>query len=257
MMRDPRDLRRSLRLADRALVRADRRLDVDLRLGRRPAVPQVPARAAAASRPTSRWHRVGRTAWIVLTHAWIKRRDGVAGLAHALIFYGFVVLFIGTAILAFQDDFAEPVLGWDFWHGPFYLGYSLFLDVFGARLIVGLVIMAVKRERQAGPARLRPRRRGHEPLRALALPGRRLGLRRLAPVPRRHGLLPRSPADRGDRSLVREVVAGRLARRPGPDRDRRRRVDCVGSALPRPGGCTASRRLRSSRRSRSRRRCTC
>ena len=71
-------------------------------------------------------------AWIVLTHAWIKRRDGVAGLAHALIFYGFVVLFIGTSILAFQDDFAKPVLGWDFWHGPFYLGYSLFLDVFGA-----------------------------------------------------------------------------------------------------------------------------
>ena len=78
--------------------------------------------------------RVARTAWIVLTHVWIKRRDGVAGLAHALIFYGFVVLFIGTSILAFQDDFAKPVLGWDFWRGPFYLGYSLFLDVFGAGL---------------------------------------------------------------------------------------------------------------------------
>lgn len=89
--------------------------------------------------------RILGTARIVLTHAWIKRRDGVAGLAHALIFYGFVVLFVGTGILAFQDDFAEPVLGWDFWHGPFYLGYSLFLDVFGAALIVGLVVMGVKR----------------------------------------------------------------------------------------------------------------
>jgi len=97
-------------------------------------------------------HRIARTAWIVFTHAWIKRRDGVAGLAHAMIFYGFVVLFIGTGILAFQDDFAKPVLGWDFWHGTFYLGYSLFLDVFGALLIVGLVILAVKRYRK--PKRL-------------------------------------------------------------------------------------------------------
>ncbi len=103
--------------------------------------------------PTDRLlHRVPRTAWIVLTHTWIKRRDGVAGLAHAMIFYGFVVLFIGTGILAFQDDFAKPLLGWDFWHGPFYLGYSLFLDVFGALLIVGLVILAVKRGSK--PARL-------------------------------------------------------------------------------------------------------
>ena len=31
-----------------------------------------------------------------------------------------MVLFAGTAILAFQDDFAEPVLGFDFWHGWFY-----------------------------------------------------------------------------------------------------------------------------------------
>jgi len=97
-------------------------------------------------------HRVARTVRIVLAHTWIKRRDGVAGLAHAMIFYGFVVLFIGTGILAFQDDFAKPILGWDFWQGPFYLGYSLFLDVFGAFLIVGLVILAVKRARK--PKRL-------------------------------------------------------------------------------------------------------
>ncbi len=101
--------------------------------------------------PTDRpARRVARTARIVFTHAWIKRRDGVAGLAHALTFYGFVVLFIGTSILAFQDDFAKPVLGWDFWHGAFYLGYSLFLDVFGAALIVGLVILGVKRAGKPG-----------------------------------------------------------------------------------------------------------
>jgi Fe-S oxidoreductase len=89
--------------------------------------------------------RAVRTGKIVATHAWIRRRDPLAGLAHLLVFYGFVVLFIGTAILAFQDDFAEPVFGFDFWRGWFYLGYSLFLDVFGAALVVGLVIFAVKR----------------------------------------------------------------------------------------------------------------
>ena len=105
--------------------------------------------------------RIGRTLWIVLSHAWIKRRDGVAGLAHAGIFYGFVVLLIGTAILAFQDDVADPLLGFDFWHGWFYLGYSLFLDVFGAVLLVGLAVMAVKRLRR--PARLDYRRPDREP----------------------------------------------------------------------------------------------
>jgi Fe-S oxidoreductase len=89
--------------------------------------------------------RLGRTAWIVLSHAWIRRRDGVAGAAHLAVFYGFVVLFIGTGILAFQDDVAEPLLGWTFWEGPFYLGYSLFLDVFGFALLAGLLVLCGKR----------------------------------------------------------------------------------------------------------------
>jgi Fe-S oxidoreductase len=89
--------------------------------------------------------RAVRAAQIVLTHAWIRRRDPLSGLAHLLVFYGFVVLFIGTAILAFQDDVAEPLFGFDFWKGWFYLGYSLFLDVFGVALVVGLTVFAVKR----------------------------------------------------------------------------------------------------------------
>jgi Fe-S oxidoreductase/nitrate reductase gamma subunit len=98
--------------------------------------------------------RLRRTAVVVLTHSWIKRRDPVAGVGHFLIFYGFVVLFIGTAILGFQDDFAKPVLGWDFFRNEFYKVYSLFLDVFGGALIVGLAIMAYKRGIQR-PFRLR------------------------------------------------------------------------------------------------------
>ena len=85
--------------------------------------------------------RTARATSIVLTHRWIKRRDPLAGVGHALIFYGFLVLFAGTVILAFQDDVAKPIFGFDFWRGGFYLGYSLFLDIFGFGLAVGLVIM--------------------------------------------------------------------------------------------------------------------
>lgn len=100
--------------------------------------------------------RVARAARVAFSHSSLTRRDGLAGLAHALVFYGFVVLFVGTTILAAQDDIARPLFGWDFWRGDFYLGYSLFLDVFGAALVVGLVMLAAKR--LGRPARLDYRR---------------------------------------------------------------------------------------------------
>ncbi len=105
--------------------------------------------------------RLGETAWIVLTHAWIRRRDGVAGLAHALVFYGFLVLFLGTVILAFQDDIAKPLFGFDFFRDDFYLGYSLFLDLFGGALLLGLAVLALKRG-ILRPARLDYRRPDRE-----------------------------------------------------------------------------------------------
>ena len=43
-----------------------------------------------------------------------------------------MVLFIGTVILAINTDFTEPVLGWRFFEGNFYLGYSIVLDVLAA-----------------------------------------------------------------------------------------------------------------------------
>jgi Fe-S oxidoreductase len=89
--------------------------------------------------------RLARAGHVVFTHAWIRRRDAFSGIAHLFVFYGFLVLFLGTAILAFQDDFAEPVFGYVFWKDWFYRVYSLFLDVFGAVLALGLVAFAAKR----------------------------------------------------------------------------------------------------------------
>lgn len=94
----------------------------------------------------------GRALEVVLSHAWIGRRDGVAGFGHALIFYGFLVLLAGTTVLAVEDDVLKPAFGVEFLRDDFYLGYSLFLDVFGAGLLLGLVVMGLKRA--ARPARL-------------------------------------------------------------------------------------------------------
>jgi Fe-S oxidoreductase/nitrate reductase gamma subunit len=108
------------------------RLARKYRQGRGPVEPDRPA------------ERLARTAKIVFTHSWIRRRDPLSGFAHLFVFYGFLVLFVGTAILAVQDDIAEPI-GFEFFTGWFYKGYSLFLDVFGAVLVVGLVLLAVRR----------------------------------------------------------------------------------------------------------------
>lgn len=96
-------------------------------------------RRDAAARPDVR-----RAARLVLTQAAIGRGHGLVGLAHAFVFYGFLVLFAGTVVLAFQDHVAGPV-GWHFWRGAFYDGYSLFLDVFGALLLIGLLAFVVRR----------------------------------------------------------------------------------------------------------------
>jgi Fe-S oxidoreductase len=82
---------------------------------------------------------------IVLSHVSIRRRDAYAGWAHRGIFYGFVVLFIGTVILGINTDFTEPVFGWRFFEGNFYLGYSVALDVLGLALLTGVVLMMVRR----------------------------------------------------------------------------------------------------------------
>jgi hypothetical protein len=95
--------------------------------------------------------RARRAARAVATHTTIRRRDPTAGAAHLLVFYGFLVLFAGTMILAFQDDLAGPLAGWHFWQGWFYLGYSLALDLGALALVAGLCVFALRRARRRTP----------------------------------------------------------------------------------------------------------
>ncbi len=81
-------------------------------------------------------------------------RSGAAGLSHALVFWGFVVLFIGTCIVALEE-YGSWLLGREhlLFTGNFYLGVSFALEVFGIFFLVGLVL-ALSRRKTGG--RFRP-----------------------------------------------------------------------------------------------------
>ena len=78
-------------------------------------------------------------------------RSGAAGLSHALVFWGFVVLFIGTCIVALED-YGGWLLGREhlFFTGNFYLGVSFALEVFGIFFLVGLVLALARRKAGGG-----------------------------------------------------------------------------------------------------------
>ncbi|MBI2997187.1 MAG: hypothetical protein HYY46_01810, partial [Deltaproteobacteria bacterium] len=76
-------------------------------------------------------------------------RNIYGGLFHTLIFFGFVILFIGTLVVAIHED-----LGLRIMQGNFYLFFqSLALDVFGLLCILGVLIAFFQRY-LLGPKRL-------------------------------------------------------------------------------------------------------
>ncbi len=92
------------------------------------------------------WERTLRAVRTIGGHATLMKRDSFAGSAHALIFWGFVALFIGTLIIVVDHDILRPVgPAFQFWKGTFYLWYSLILDLMGAGLLLGLGMMAIRR----------------------------------------------------------------------------------------------------------------
>lgn len=61
------------------------------------------------------------------------------GAAHALFFWGFFVLFIGTCLIFLQADFTDLFFGVKFLKGGFYLFFSLILDIAGLIAIIMLM----------------------------------------------------------------------------------------------------------------------
>ncbi len=99
------------------------------------------------------FRRLGTGARLVLSHVTVARRDRTAGWAHGAIFYGFLTLFAGTVILGLDTDFTEPVFGWSYFHGNFYLAYKEILNLLGTALVLGVLVMMARRA-IAKPAKL-------------------------------------------------------------------------------------------------------
>lgn len=75
-------------------------------------------------------------------------RDRVPGIMHTLIFYGFLTLFIGTDIIAMEEDFTIPALGPDAGkviRGGFYNFYEFTLDTLGLFFLAGLIWAGYRR----------------------------------------------------------------------------------------------------------------
>ena len=99
--------------------------------------------------PAGRFNQLGARflkAWkIMATNATVARGDTYAGIAHWMIFWGFVVLFLGTCTVALDHDFLQLLFGIHLLQGDFYLWFSLAMDVFGVLFLIGLLMMIVRR----------------------------------------------------------------------------------------------------------------
>lgn len=94
------------------------------------------------------WRRIGPALAEITSQRTVAKRDRAVGLAHFFVFWGFTVLTIATAIIAIDEDLIllfldRPDL--QFWHGAFYQGYSLVVDVFSVGFIAGLVYLGWRR----------------------------------------------------------------------------------------------------------------
>ncbi|NTU54334.1 MAG: (Fe-S)-binding protein [Chlorobiaceae bacterium] len=72
-------------------------------------------------------------------------RDGEGGLAHAILFWSFLLLFVGTLLVMVQIDLLAPLFHVNLLKGSFYLFFSLFLDLAGLLAMLALVLLAARR----------------------------------------------------------------------------------------------------------------
>jgi Fe-S oxidoreductase/nitrate reductase gamma subunit len=77
------------------------------------------------------------------------------GVMHAIMFWGFLALFMGTVLATIDWDITLPLFGYKLLKGPFYLFYETVLDLFGLFFVIGLG-MAVWRRFVLRPPRVDP-----------------------------------------------------------------------------------------------------
>ena len=112
-------------------------------------------------KPEARLDRIPERIRFLIRHGLLQGRiltQRYPGVMHALMFWGFCVLFLGTVLATIDYDITLRLpLGLDFklLQGPFYLFYELSLDLFGLFFVVGLGL-ALYRRFVVRPARIDP-----------------------------------------------------------------------------------------------------
>lgn len=105
-------------------------------------------RAGQPDAPERNRGRLGARIGLLLRYglgqrATVQRR--LPAIFHSGIFYGFVLLFIGTALATIDYDITGLLFDVRFLQGWFYLGYEAVLDLAGVAVIVGLAIAGWRR----------------------------------------------------------------------------------------------------------------
>jgi len=109
-----------------------------------------------SGRPFKPVDRIGERARQALAVVFLHRRlirpgHVYAGLMHLFIFWGFVVLFIGTLIVLLEADIVRPYFGLSFYQGTFYVVYKLVINFFGLLFLIGLLMAVYRRYVQKLP----------------------------------------------------------------------------------------------------------
>jgi Fe-S oxidoreductase/nitrate reductase gamma subunit len=108
--------------------------------------------------PENRFDRIPDRVALVVKHVLGQVRtlsEAYPGVMHAIMFWGFLALFMGTVLATIDYDITVPVFDWKLLQGPFYLFYETVLDLFGLFFVIGLG-MAVWRRFVLRPARIDP-----------------------------------------------------------------------------------------------------
>jgi Fe-S oxidoreductase/electron transfer flavoprotein alpha/beta subunit len=79
------------------------------------------------------------------SHRTVGRRDRLTGVAHFLVFVGFMIGAAGTTIIFIDYDIVRPITGEQRWRGAYYLSTSFLLDIGHLGLIVGLLYLLIRR----------------------------------------------------------------------------------------------------------------
>ena len=95
-------------------------------------------------KPLACFDRPGERIRRLLQYALVQSRTAASvypGLFHGMIFFGFLVLTAATTIVMLDFDAGIHIM-----HGPLYLYFQSFtVDIFGALVLVGIVLAAVRR----------------------------------------------------------------------------------------------------------------